>query len=445
MNNSFDVIIIGSGVAGTVLAYGLKEAGKTVAIVEEDLWGGTCPNRGCDPKKVLYAAVEARDAVALLQGKGFDTIPQVNWPDLMRFKESFTDSVPTNTLAGLVNIGVMAIQGQASFTDCHHIQVDGQTYQAEQFILANGQSPAIPNIEGRKFFKTSNDFLSLETLPKKIVFVGAGYIAFELACIANACGAEVHIIHHDEQPLKQFDSDFVQLLVKQMQNNGITFHFNDAVEAIKQQDSGYSLVLKSGESMDADIAISAAGRAPNIQSLHLENAGVSFNKKGIIVDDHLKTTCETIYACGDCIDKTVPRLTPISSFEGSYLVRLLSDQEDKAIAYPATPTVIFAHYKLGQVGVDTQTAESQPDKYRTTSLDMTDWLNYKRRNEAVAQAKIITDKASGLLVGAAVISQEADELINFFSLIINERIPAEKINNMIMLFPGLGSDLASLY
>lgn len=445
MNNEFDVIIIGSGVAGGVLAYGLKEAGKNVAIVEDDLWGGTCPNRGCDPKKVLYTALEARETIAQLQGKGFNEIPDVHWPDLMTFKKSFTDPVPDSSLSGLDDIGVTTIRGQAQFIDNQHIQVAGQMYQAKQFILASGQSPAIPDIEGKQFFKTSNDFLSLETLPKHLVFVGAGYIAFELACIANACGAQVYIIHHDEAPLKQFDNEFVKLLVKQMQDNGITFHFNESVNAIQQRDNRYALTLKSGKTIETNMAISAAGRAPNIASLQLEKAGVNYNKKGIVVDDHLKTSCETIYACGDCIDKAVPRLTPISSFEGSYLVQLLSEKTQDAIHYPATPTVIFAQAKLGQVGVDTQTAEKSPDHYEIKHLDMTNWLNYKRRNEAVAHAKVIIDKRSNLLVGATVISQEADELINFFTLIINEKIPAERLNTMIMLFPGIGSDLASLY
>lgn len=445
MNNQFDFIIIGSGVAGMALANGLKSAGKSVAIVEEDLWGGTCPNRGCDPKKVLLAAVEARDAVAQLKGKGFSETPEISWPDLMRFKKTFTDPVPESELSGFKESGITAIKGRAEFIDAGHIQVDNQTYGAKQFVLANGQYPTIPDIEGKEFFKTSNDFLSLETLPEKIVFVGAGYIAFELAGIANACGAEVHIIHHNEKPLKQFDEEFVGLLVKQLQNSGIVFHFNESVDAVKQTDSGYALTLKSGKALEAGIVFSTMGRAPNIKSLQLEKAGVTYSKKGIAIDEYLRTSCQTIYACGDCLDKQVPRLTPISSFEGGYLVGLLSDKKQQPISYPATPTVVFTNYRLAQVGVDTETAQANPDKYDVKSFDMTDWLNYKRRNEAVAKAKIIVEKDSGLLAGATVISQEADELVNFFTLIINEKIASEKIGAMITLFPTIGNDLSSLY
>jgi glutathione reductase (NADPH) len=445
MSNQFDIIVIGSGVAGMSLAEGLKASGKSVAVVEDDLWGGTCPNRGCDPKKVLLAAVDAKEAVMQLNERGFNEAPTINWPDLMKFKMTFTQSVPQSSLNALESAGITAIKGRAAFIDAGHIQVGERQYGAKQFIIATGQYPAIPDIEGRQYFKTSNEFLSMAELPSKIAFVGGGYIAFELASIANACGAEVHIIHHNDRPLKQFDGEWVNLLIAQLKSSGVHIHLNTDVTSVEQRDQRYLLALKDGSEMSVDAVFSTSGRLPNLMGLQLENAGVKYDRSGVLVNDRLTTSCPTIFACGDCLAKTMPRLTPVSSFEADYLVRLLSEKISGPIVYPAVPTVIFTGYRLAQVGVDTSTAAANGDRYSIKTLDMTGWFNYRRRNESVAKAKIITEKTSGILVGATVISQEADELINFFTLIINQRLTADAMNGMIMAFPSVASDIASLY
>ncbi|MBS5821037.1 MAG: FAD-dependent oxidoreductase, partial [Enterococcus gilvus] len=136
---NYEVIVIGSGPAGNTAAYALKEQGKKVAIVESDLWGGTCPNRGCDPKKMLMSGVEAQKRIETMIGKGFEQTPKIVWEDLMTFKRSYTDSVPQNTKEGLDSAEITRYQGQASFIDAHKIIVDDQTLTADQFLIATGQ------------------------------------------------------------------------------------------------------------------------------------------------------------------------------------------------------------------------------------------------------------------------------------------------------------------
>ncbi|WP_207695784.1 glutathione reductase (NADPH) [Enterococcus sp. DIV0212c] len=442
--DKFDVIIIGSGPGGMAAAYDLAAEGKKIAVVEADLWGGTCPNRGCDPKKVLYGAVEARDNVLQLKNNGFDAAPEINWGNLMAFKETFTQPVPEEQQKGLTGAGIQTITGKAIFKDKHTITVENKDYQSNQFILATGQRPAILDIPGKENFGTSTDFLSMKELPEKIVFVGGGYISLELANIASSSGSEVHLLHHNERPLKGFDEELTKDLIENLKKRGIHFHFNESAESITKQDEQFEIALISKGTMLADRVFCATGRIPNVEGLNLEKIGVAFTHKGITVNEQLQTTVENIYALGDCLQKTQPKLTPVSSFEGSYLAKLLSGKTQAAIEYPALPTIIFSSPKLAQVGLTDQAA-LENEKYKVQELDLSQWFTYKHINEPLVKAKIITEKTTGLLVGATVLGNEADQLINMFTLMINQKIPAEKINEMIMLYPTVSSDLSYLY
>ncbi|MCC3237422.1 FAD-dependent oxidoreductase, partial [Pediococcus acidilactici] len=181
----FDVVIIGAGPAGLGLAYDLKQAGQAVAVVEENRWGGTCPNRGCDPKKVLMAAVEAKLRSHHLVGKGLENEPEIDWPSLMRFKETFTEPVSSSSRQGLVDAGITVLDGHAEFVDQHTLKVGEQRVESSQFVIATGQRPGrLSKIENEALMQTSTDFLAMPELPKRIALVGGGYIAFELAAIA---------------------------------------------------------------------------------------------------------------------------------------------------------------------------------------------------------------------------------------------------------------------
>lgn len=153
MTQSFDVVVIGSGVAGKSIASGLSAADRTVAIIEEDLWGGTCPNRGCDPKKVLVSAVEAQDKAAQMSGKGIEGKQIVNWPDLMAFKKTFTDPVPEQSKKSLESAGVTTITGSAEFIGKNTLQIEDTVIKGTQFVIATGARPFLLEIfQGRNIF-----------------------------------------------------------------------------------------------------------------------------------------------------------------------------------------------------------------------------------------------------------------------------------------------------
>lgn len=435
----YDAIVIGSGPSGNSAAYGLKEQGKKVAIIESDLWGGTCPNRGCDPKKMLMSGVEAQKRIETMLGKGFDQTPKIVWEDLMTFKKSYTDFVPQNTKEGLDAAEIDRYQGQASFLDANQIVVNDQELSANQFLIATGQRPAVLSIDGQDLLQSSTDFLDLNHLPKKMAFIGAGYIAFELAVIASAAGSEVHIIHHNDRPLKEFDQELVNDLVEHMKADGIQFHFNVNTKSVELMHPNYRITGENFE-LVVDMVIGATGRIPNVEGLNLEKAGVSYDKRGIKVDEHLRTTQQNIFACGDVIAKKQPKLTPVAGFEAGYVVNAMNG-DTEAIDYPLIPTIVFGDQRLARIGLSERELADHPEKYHSETTDLSSWYTYHRINDQGAKIKIVYDE-DDKIVAITCLSQLADEVINYLLIILTKKMSHEEVEKYIFAYPSPASDLS---
>lgn len=436
---NYDAIVIGSGPAGNSAAYGLKEQGKNVAIIESDLWGGTCPNRGCDPKKMLMSGVEAQKRIETMIGKGFEQAPKIVWEDLMTFKRSYTDSVPQNTKDGLDAAEIDRYQGQASFINAKQIVVDDQNLAADQFLIATGQRPSVLPIEGQDLLQSSTDFLELEHLPKKIAFIGAGYIAFELAVIASAAGSEVHIIHHNDRPLKEFDQDLVTDLVEHMKSDGIQFHFNVNTKAVELLHPQYRITGENIE-LTVDMVIGATGRVPNVEGLNLEKAGVDYDKRGISVDDHLRTSQQNIFACGDVVAKSQPKLTPVAGFEAGYVVKAMNGKSEE-IEYPMIPTIVFGDQRLARIGVSERELAAHPEKYHSQTVELSSWYTYHRINDQGAKIKFIYNEEDKI-AAITCLSQLADEVINYLLIILTKKMTHEEVEKYIFAYPSPASDLS---
>mgnify|MGYP001024799984 FL=1 len=434
-----DVLIIGAGPAGTAAAYGLKAKGKTVAIVEADLWGGTCPNRGCDPKKLLMRGVEVKTEAKRMQGNGVQGQVAIDWPELMAFKRSYTDRVPESTKQGLLAEGITTYYGQAAFRDTHTVVVDAEEIQAEKIIIATGQRPAVLPIVGKEHLQSSTDFLSFEKMPATIAFIGAGYITFELAMIAQAAGAEVHVIHHNEQPLKGFDAELTAEMVRSMQDQGVSFHFNQNTQRITKEQNHYTIQTQA-LSLTVEAVIGATGRRPNSDQLQLEKAGVETSKQGIVVNEFLQTSQRHIYAIGDVLAKKQPKLTPVASFEAAYLVEHIDDQKTP-IRYPLIPTLVFGAEKLARVGISEQEIADNASEYHSEVMDLSSWYTYRRINDQDAKIKLVYD-TSDTIVAVTIVSALADELINHFVFVLENQLSKEALAQMIFAYPTPASDLS---
>lgn len=441
---TYDVVIIGSGASGTTVAFEAQAAGLKVAIVEERSWGGTCVLRGCDPKKVLVGAAEARNLSTRLRGKGIKEAATISWTDLMAFKETFVEDVPESRLESFQEAGIETFFGPASFQNENTLQVGNDILSAKKIVIATGATPNTLKVEGQEHIQTSDDFLSLEKLPDSVVFIGGGYISFEFASIALAAGRDVHIIHHNSEPLKKFDPDFVAALVATLKEEGIHFHFDTDITKINKNGEKLHIESKNGFSLETDLIIGATGRTSNIAHLALDKANIDYTKKGITVNEKLQTPNHPhIYACGDVAATKGAPLTPVVSMEAALVAKNILGGNEK-IDYPAIPSVVFTSPKLASIGISMEEANANPEKYQIKNHDTTNWYTYRRTNEKIALAKIIEDRETGQIKGAHFLSEEADYMINYIAILMKANLTLADLQSVIFAYPSPASDLTAL-
>jgi len=235
MTKNFDLIVIGTGAAGASAATECRSAGWNVAIVDSRPFGGTCALRGCDPKKVLVGAAEVIDRTRQMAGKGISSEDiRIDWPALMRFKRTFTEPVPADREQQFLEAGIAVFHGRARFSDKTTIKVGNDTLIGRFVLVAAGARPATLNIPGEKYLTTSDEFLDVNELPSRILFVGGGYISLEFAHVSARAGAQIQILHRGARPLERFDPDMVGRLIKATEELGITVRLNTAVQSIEK-------------------------------------------------------------------------------------------------------------------------------------------------------------------------------------------------------------------
>lgn len=440
MQINYDVVIIGGGVSGTTLAYQLAANKLKIAVIENDLWGGTCPNRGCDPKSILIAGVSTVTNFNNMENNGVSGQAKIDWPSLMEHKRNYTNQIPNRTEQGLLQSGITTYHNAGHFIDANSFLIGDDILMADRFVIATGQRPRTSKIVGQEYLLNSNGFLDLDELPNDITFIGGGYLGFELAAIANAAGAKVHLIHHNDRPLKEYDPEMVDNLIKCYRNSGIEIILDTDITQVAKKNNQYVLTGQDF-SLTTDLVFATLGRVPNIENLGLQQADVNYDNKGIIVNDSLQTTNPKVYAVGDVISRNLPKLTPVATYDGDYLSKLFMDNNEP-IKYPAIPTIIFGQPALAQVGRVSTNADDS--KIECIENDMTNWLSYKRMHTKFAKAKIYVEKSTQEVVGATIISDQADYLINIFTIMINNHATVTEIDKYIFTYPTLASDIKYL-
>jgi glutathione reductase (NADPH) len=447
LTRRFDLVVIGSGTAGSAIATRCRAAGWTVAVVDKHPFGGTCALRGCDPKKVLVGAAAAVDAARALAGKGVSPNDlAINWPDLMRFKRTFTDPVPEQRRDALNKAGIETFQDVARFTGPTQLSVGDAALEATRAIaIAAGAKPAHLELEGREHLLTSDDFLELPSLPSSIAFVGGGYIAFEFAHIAARAGARVTIMHRGERPLEQFDADLVERLVERTRAAGIDLRLRAEVCAITAIGRGYRVQFEGagGGGIDADCVVHAAGRVPDLDELQLDAGRVERSRDGVLVNGFLQSVSNPkVYAAGDCAAAGGPRLTPVAGYEGRLVAANILEGANTTVDYSAIPSVVFTIPPLARVGLAEDEARRDGLRFTTHSEDTSTWYSSRRVAERASAFKLLIERDSHRVLGAHLLGPHADETINVFALAIRSGVTADRLKQMIWAYPTHASDIA---
>jgi glutathione reductase (NADPH) len=449
MTEQFDVIVIGSGAAASSVAMRCSSAGRQVAIIDSRPFGGTCALRGCDPKKVLVGAAEATDWVRRMKGKGIQaTDLRINWPDLMRFKRSFTQPVPKRREDEFARTGMAAFHGRARFATPTTVQVGGKTLVGCYVVIATGQTPEDLDIPGSEYLTTSDQFMELEELPPRILFVGGGYIAFEFAHVAVRGGSHITILHRGEQPLVHFDPGLVDQLMERTRELGVDIRLKTEAIGIERSSGQLTVrALSAGktELFEADMVVHAAGRVSEINHLNLDGVGIEWEKHGVRVNEFLQSpSVPTVYAAGDAVASGGLPLAPVASYQGQIVATNVLNGNHQKANYLGVPSVVFTVPQLARVGLSEFEASAQNLSYRVNEEMTSSWYSSRRIAEAYSGYNVLVEEGTDCILGAHVLGSEATEVINLFAVAIRSRMRATDLEHIIFAYPTSGSNMARM-
>ncbi len=415
MTRKFDLVVIGTGSAASTVARECRSAGWEVAIVDSRPFGGTCALRGCDPKKVLVGAAELVDWVRRMTARGIRADEaRIDWAELMRFKRSFTDPVPKSQEQSFAKAGIAAFHGRARFVSFTAVEVGANVLEGRHVVIATGAMPRKLEIPGEQYVTKSDKFLELEELPRRIVFIGGGYISFEFAHIAARAGAEVTILHRGQRPLEGFDPDLVNQLVGRTKRLGINVEVGTEVEVIEKSGDKASIHALAGNErkvFEAELVVHGAGRVPEINDLNLAAARVQTEEHGIRVNEYLQSISNpAVYAAGDSAASGLPALTPVAAYEGGIVASNLLKGDHTKIEHIAVPTIVFTIPPLAAVGLSERAARQQSPQLRMKREATSGWYSSRRVAEDCSGFKVLIEETKDRILGAHVLGPHADEL-----------------------------------
>ncbi len=446
MTKKFDMVALGTGSGASAVASRCRAAGWQVAVVDSRPFGGTCALRGCDPKKVLVGAAEVIDVTRRLKGKGVQAQQlRIDWMELMRFKRSFTDPVPKRREEGFAKAGIAAFHGPARFVGPHAIQVGEHALEGRYVVIATGQKAADLKIPGAEHLTTSEQFLELDNLPRQILFIGGGYIAFEFAHVAARAGAKVTMVHRGPLPLPRFDRDLVDELVNATRELGVNVQLGTQAEGIESR-SGRLVVRVSTRgqkhTFEADMVVHAAGRVPEIDELDLDAGRVEWDRQGVRVNEFLQSVSNpAVYAAGDAAASGGPPLTPVAGYEGVIVGANLLKGNHQKPNYLGIPTVVFSIPPLASVGLGESQAREQGLQFRVKKDMTSGWYSSRRVGETHSGFKVLVEEGTDRILGAHLLGEQAGEVINLFAIAMRSGMRANDLKHMLFAYPTHGSNV----
>ncbi|MRR53938.1 MAG: NAD(P)/FAD-dependent oxidoreductase [Deltaproteobacteria bacterium] len=443
MQTTTDILVIGTGTAGYTLAMKCRKAGRKVTIVDSRPYGGTCAMRGCQPKKYLVEAARIARMSSQMTGIGIQTPARVDWADLMKAKSAFTDPVPERTESTFSKAGIEIYHGTARFVSPSLVRIgETATIEAGAVVIATGARPARLGIPGEELLTTSDQFLELERLPKRILFVGGGYISMEFAHVAQAVGTKAIVLQRSERILKRFDAEVVEQLTELSRTAGIGIVTGFPVCGIER--NGGELIVRGSdecqETYRAEMVVHGAGRVPDLESLDLEQGDVSHTKDGVTVNGYLQSKSNPIvYAIGDASGTPFP-LATTADMEAEVAAENILHGNKLEANYDAIPTVVFAIPPLAAVGMTEEEAAATTVRFRINRGSMDSWPSSRRIGQTRSLYKIIIEEETGRILGAHLLAHNAEEMINIFAMAIKFGLSNRDLQRVLWAYPTSISD-----
>ena len=444
MTFDFDLFIIGAGSGGVRAARVAAQHGAKVAVAEEYRVGGTCVIRGCVPKKMLvYGAHFAEDLHEAarfgwdIEGASF------NWPrlrdivqdDVTRLEGLYTQTLNSNHATIFAERATIAGPNTVRLAS-------GQEVTAKVILIAVGAWPSVPNVPGAEFGISSNEIFHLESLPKRAVIVGAGYIANEFAGILQAFGVEVTLVTRGDRMLRGYDNELVDRLVAMSRAKGIDVRFNFPLSGVSKQPDGSLLLEGSGvDAIETDMLLWAVGRTPKTAGLGLEAAGVEIDAQGAIsVNAYNQSSVPSIYAVGDVTNRV--QLTPIAIREGHAFADSVFGNRPRTIDYSAIPMAVFSSPPIAAVGLTEEEARAEHGEavkiYRSDFRPMKNVVSGRMERGLY---KMVTAGPEERVVGLHLIGPDSSEVLQAAAIAVKAGLTKQDFDDTIALHPSMAEEL----
>jgi glutathione reductase (NADPH) len=439
----YDLFVIGAGSGGVRASRVAAAYGARVAVAEEFRVGGTCVIRGCVPKKLLvYGAHFAED---LMDARRFGWNVgdcSFDWPTLRdnvlgeveRLEGIYQEMLDRNQ--------VETIAQRATVTGPNEVTLaDGTKVSAATILIATGSHPVVPDVPGAEHGITSNDVFHLETIPKRVVIAGGGYIANEFAGIFHQFSCHVTIVNRGDLILRHYDEQIRDRLLQISLTKGIEFKFNAPFETIeKDKDGKLNIKLAGQEPMEADLLLWAVGRDPNTAGLGLDKVGVELGKNGaVLVDEDNQSSVPSIYAIGDVTDRV--QLTPVAIREAQAFADTLFGDKPTRVDYANIPSAVFSHPPIASVGLTEGQAREKLGGYKTFTADFRPMKNVLAGRNERSLYKLVVDESTEQVVGLHMIGPDAPEILQAAAIAVKAGLTKAQFDETIALHPTMAEEL----
>jgi len=448
MSYDYDLIAIGGGSGGIALSNRAASYGARCLIIEkDDDMGGTCVNRGCVPKKAMWYAADMAHSLRDAKAYGYDIqTASFNWAEFIEKRENYISNINKYYVSAFEKNGVDTAYGVAKLVDKNTVEVNGKQYTAERIALAPGGTPTVPDIPGNDLAITSDGFFELTSLPNKVLVLGAGYIAVELAGMLQALGTDVTLAVRKDNFLRDFEPMLSGHLNDAMKADGVDVVTQFTAASIEKHNNTLTVQGEAGQSLEGfDEVIFAIGRTPLTQSLGLESAGVKMDSRGYIpVDKFQQTNVPNIFALGDVTGQA--ELTPVAIAAGRRMAdRIYNGQTDRHLTYENIATVVFSHPPIGTIGLtEAQAREQYGDEVNTYETSFNPMYMAFSDHKVRTAMKLIVVGDDEKVVGCHMIGLAVDEMLQGFAVAISMGATKKDFDDTVAIHPTSSEELVTM-
>ncbi|MBC7970738.1 MAG: FAD-dependent oxidoreductase [Verrucomicrobia bacterium] len=439
-----DVIVIGSGQGGIPLAADYAKEGRNVVVFERDALGGSCINYGCTPSKAFLAAAHAAGRARQAEKLGVHTQVNVDFPAVMERVRGIRDRFNQGVHKRLESAGVRVVCAEASFVGERTVQGGDITVQAPLVVINTGTSSLVPDLPGLAGtpYLTNRNFFALQTLPRRLLVLGAGYIGLELGQGLARLGSETHLIVRGDRVLGQEEPDVSDVLADALKQDGIQLHFGVSVEQVAHEHDTFTLTLSNGEQVQGEALLVVIGRKPNTEALNIAASGIELDDKGFVkIDDQFKTTCAGVYAIGDAAKQ--PAFTHVSWEDYRRLTAILKgenrNRHDRVLGY-----AVYTEPQVGRVGMTIEQAQKKGLNARSVTLPMSQIARAIEWGHDFGFYRMVIDNDTDKILGATLVGYETAELVHVFLSLMEAGATWQLLEQSVHIHPTYGEALPSL-